>query len=325
MEQITTIFFVLSGVLALVIGFFYFKRDRRPLSFGLGEGPETSLELESNDNLRETYSNFKEKIMEVLSLKFDNIKVIAAGGMGIIASADEKANGRKVAIKTIAPRLQENPKAIRFFLQEVQAIQRMNHPNIIRIFDMVSDGLMYYTMEFLDGESLEQIMEKTGILPTEQIVRIGTHVARALQHCHTNGVVHRDIKPSNIFVTRSDQTSKIIDFGIVQLVNQGSTEYYGGMGTPYYASPEQIKGGEVTGKSDIYGLGVCLFKMATTKYPFPEPLSEGQGPQEMEDLAKLNPNLPSDLVRILHDCLKIDEEERVPAYKLWMDFKKVTL
>ncbi len=297
--------------------------QKKKSSFGLGEGPVTTLELKKDDKLRRTYSNFKEVLFETLSVKYDQIDVIASGGMGIIVSAYDKVNGRKVAIKTISPKLHQDPKAIKFFFQECQSIQKMNHPNIIRIYESANEGFLYYTMEFLQGETLEKAMHRSGILPLEQIVRVGTQIARALQHCHTNGIVHRDIKPSNIFITEKN-VCKILDFGVVKLLNSEIKET-GAIGSPNYPSPEQLQGGRITGKSDIYALGVCLFKMASTQFPYSVSDLVSKIFEAPKNLKQLNPNLSDELVEIIYDCIKLDPNDRCDATVLWSRLRRVTV
>ncbi|EKD27877.1 MAG: Serine/threonine protein kinase, partial [uncultured bacterium] len=301
---ILIIIIIIFFILLLLI-----SRRRNKHYFGLAEGTETTLELKNNPQMRETYSNFKEIMFETLSAKYDNIKVIASGGMGIIVSANEKKSGRKVAIKTISPKLHKNPKAIKYFFQECQAIQKMNHPNIIRIYDTQDEGFLWYVMEFLDGETLDEYMNKTGVLDIASIVRIGTQVARALQHCHSNGIVHRDIKPSNIYMTQKNQTCKIIDFGVVKMLNSEVPET-GAIGSPHYASPEQIQGGKITGKSDIYALGVCLYKMASGQFPYTNIDLNTKVFGKARNIRELKPDLPDELVNIINDCIALSPDDR---------------
>ncbi len=292
-------------------------------SYGLGEGPVTVLELQKDDKLRNTYSNFKEILFDTLSVKYEHIEVIASGGMGIIVSAYDKVHDRKVAIKTISPKLHQDPKAIKFFFQECQAIQKMNHPNIIRIYESANEGFLYYTMEYLQGENLEKLMQRSGIIAIDQIVRIGTQVARALQHCHSNGIVHRDIKPSNIFITEKN-VCKIIDFGVVKLLNS-ETKETSAIGSPNYASPEQLQGGHITGKSDIYALGVCLFKMASTQFPYSVSDLVSKVFEAPKDIKQINPNLSNELIEIIYDCIKLDPHDRCDVTTLWSRLRRVTV
>jgi tRNA A-37 threonylcarbamoyl transferase component Bud32 len=292
--------------------------------FGLAEGPATSMELKKDTQLRVTYSNFREQMFQTLSSKYDDIQVIAAGGMGIIVSALDKYTGQKVAIKTIAPKLHKNPKAIKFFFQECEAIQKMNHPNILRIYESSDEGFLYYVMEFLEGETLEELMTREGILPVKRIVRIGTQVARALQHCHSNGIVHRDIKPSNIFITKNNNVCKIIDFGVVKMLDS-QTHETGAIGSPNYAAPEQLQVGTISGKSDIYALGVCLFKMSSGQYPYDASDLSTKIVEKPKDLKQMNPSIPAELVEIINGCIAMDPKERLDANRLWTRLRAVRI
>jgi serine/threonine-protein kinase len=310
------IFFIFSLIVWMILW-------KRKSHFGLGEGPATVLELRKDDNLRKTYSNFKEVLFDTLSVKYTQMSVIASGGMGVIISAHDKQHNRKVAIKTISPKLQQDPKAIQFFFQECQAIQKMNHPNIIRIYESADEGFLYYTMEYLEGETLENLMQRLGIIPLDQIVRIGTQVARALQHCHSNGIVHRDIKPSNIFITEKN-VCKILDFGVVKLLNSEVKET-SAIGSPNYASPEQLQGGNITGQSDIYALGVCLYKMASAEFPYSVSDLVSKFFEPPKNIKQINPKLSEELVEIIYGCIQLDPNDRYDATTLWTRLRRVTV
>jgi len=316
-------------IIVIIILFIIFKIIQRKIRkknaeihFGLGEGPMTTMELREDPNLRLSYTNFKSEMFNNLSIKYSEVKVIAAGGMGIIVSAIDKETKKKVAIKTIAPKLYNNPKAIKFFFQEFQAIQRMNHPNIIRIYESYNEGFLYYVMEYLEGETLEDLMNRDGILPVMTVVRVGTQVARALQHCHSNGIVHRDIKPSNIFISSKNNSCKIIDFGVVKDLDsevQDSTA----IGSPHYAAPEQLQAGQISGKSDIYALGVCLFKMVSGQYPYDDSdlaTKVFKNPRRIEDFIS---DIPVNLIEIIYDSLALDPKERSSAKDLWERLRNI--
>ncbi len=322
----STIIFISIGVLFILFLFFlYFKRiaKRKKVEMGLAEGPATQMELENDPELRQTYIDFKELMFSTLSLKYENIKVIASGGMGIIVTAIDKKDKKKVAIKTISPKLHKHPKAIKFFFQECQAIQKMNHPNIVRIYDSADEGFLYYVMEFLEGETLEEKINREGVLPVSQIVRIGTQVARALQHCHSNGIVHRDIKPSNIFITKND-ICKIIDFGVVKMLD-AETHETGAIGSPHYAAPEQLQAGKISGKSDVYSLGVCLYKMASGQYPYSVNDLVTKVFEKPKNLKDICPSVSDELIEIINECIAIDPSQRCEATKLWAKLKKINI
>jgi len=320
----TNIYIILIIVLLLIFKLIHRNRKKRhaEVHFGLGEGPMTTMELREDPNLRLSYANFKTEMFASLSVKYNEVKVIAAGGMGIIVSAIDKETKKKVAIKTIAPKLYNNPKAIKFFFQEFQAIQRMNHPNIIRIYDSYNEGFLYYVMEYLEGETLEDLMNREGILPIRSVVRIGTQVARALQHCHSNGIVHRDVKPSNIFISSKNNSCKIIDFGVVKDLDS-ETQDSTAIGSPHYAAPEQLQAGQISGKSDIYALGVCIFKMVSGEYPYDDAdlaTKVFKNPRKIENFRS---DIPAKLVKIIYDSLALDPKERSNAKSLWERLRNI--
>ena len=154
MNTSTTILISIGVFFVFLFVILHIKKEIkiRKVEMGLAEGPATQMELENDPELRQTYHDFKELMFNTLSAKYEDIKVIASGGMGIIVTAIDKQDKKKVAIKTISPKLHKHPKAIKFFFQECQAIQKMNHPNIIRIYDSADEGFLYYVMEFLVGK-----------------------------------------------------------------------------------------------------------------------------------------------------------------------------
>ncbi len=262
------------------------------------------------------YSEQCKKLAESLAGKYKDVQLMAAGGMGIIALATQVETEKKVAIKTILPNLQQDKQALTLFMKECDAIKKLNHPNIIKILEVGESGFLYYVMEYLEGENLKQRM-KRGSIPLPEVLGIGAEMAKAIGHCHDNRIIHRDVKPSNIFLCSSGAI-KLIDFGIVKMIGDtalslGTTR----IGSPDFASPEQLQGGKISGKSDVYSLGVCLFYVLTGKLPykvsdyltkmFDSPLS----------LKELRPNLPSPLIAILNQAIDADPAKRCTSMDLW--------
>ncbi|MBN2144942.1 MAG: serine/threonine protein kinase [Candidatus Aureabacteria bacterium] len=270
----------------------------------------------------------KKRIPSFLSLAFSNsyegIETVAEGGMGIVLSGWDRERMRKVAIKTILPELMGNQEAVKLFLHECQVIQSFNHPNIVRIFEVGQKNFLYYVMEYLDGETVEDIMNREKCLPVELAVKIGTQVSRALNYLHSTGLVHRDIKPSNLFLIRNDVV-KLIDFGVIKLLSSGEkAPSSSSAGSFLYASPEQIQSEEIMGKSDVYSLGICLFYMLTGKLPFSEndPMARIFG--EYKKIQELNPNLSAPLVNLIESCLKPAPVNRISAHELWIRLRAMT-
>ncbi len=203
--------------------------------------------------------------------RFVILDEINRGSMGVIYRARDKVLDEIVALKVLNDYLAADPASLERFKREARAAKRLSHPNIVRIHDMYEVGpKRLLSMEYIPGRDLKTILRKTGPLPCEEIVRIGKAVCEALAHAHSLGIVHRDIKPANIMIT-DDGAIKVTDFGIAKFMLQSADITRSGsqvVGTPLYMAPEQIKGGEVDARSDIYALGVTLYELATGVPPF---------------------------------------------------------
>jgi serine/threonine-protein kinase len=193
---------------------------------------------------------------------------LGAGAFGTVYKARDEVLGRTVAIKTIRLEVlaaSANRGALTRFLREAQVSAQLRHPNIVTVFDVgEAEGVSYLAMEFLDGSSLDKLLELERRLSPIRAAVIGTQVALALAHAHRAGVVHRDVKPANIIVEDADRV-KVTDFGIAMAtyVEQQSTAIGGLLGTPSYMSPEQARGDDLDGRSDIFSLGAVLYEMLT--------------------------------------------------------------
>ncbi len=320
-------FLITLLTIAIVVGVVFWVALRRFKTVSpeppSGNDPDSTTTTTTTVDLKKKYAELNDKLVAILSENYKNIELIAEGGMGVIAKAYDMERQRGVAIKTILPELQQDTHVIELFLQECQVIQAMNHPNVVRIFEVgQSENLYYYIMDFLEGENLDDLMERKKVLTTEQVLKIGTHVARALQHIHSSGLIHRDIKPSNIFITK-DNVAKIVDFGVAKLLNAKVKYHYSSVGSPLYASPEQIRGEEVTGKSDIYSFGVCLFYMLSGQHPFSTADLIAKMFETPKNLRSLNKDVPDSLASIIHYCLNVDPKGRLPAHELWARLRAI--
>jgi serine/threonine-protein kinase len=207
---------------------------------------------------------------QMLSNRYEIRKVLGAGGMGMVYKALDKELGETVAIKTLRPEFMEaDPNALDRFRSEIRLARRISHRNVVRTHDIGEvDGLYYITMEFVEGSSLKDLIVSRGRLPAAAVVSIGKQLCRALEVAHEAGVIHRDIKPQNM-VVESDGTLKVMDFGIARLQARSDGHTQAGMvvGTPEYMSPEQLRGDELDGRSDLYSAGVVLYESLTGKLP----------------------------------------------------------
>ena len=191
--------------------------------------------------------------------------------MGVVYEGFDPIIGRTVAIKTMLPEglsPQEFEEYKTRFQREATAAGKLAHPNIITVYDFGEDnGILYLAMEFLEGKSLEKIVQEQTVLPIETILPIYDQICSALDHAHRNKVVHRDVKPANIMILHNGLV-KVTDFGIAKMMDMGMTQAGQILGTPNYMSPEQVKGRQIDGRSDIFSLGVILYELVTGEKPF---------------------------------------------------------
>jgi eukaryotic-like serine/threonine-protein kinase len=195
------------------------------------------------------------------------VRRIDAGGMGEIWEADDTLLGRRVAIKVLAEELAGDRVALRRFRREARATAKLDHPNVIRVFDFVDGEAPFLVLELLEGHTLADRLRRDGALPPAEAARIAAAVADGLDVAHRAGIIHRDIKPSNIMLTASGGV-KVMDFGIAAAWEAHSTTGQQLLATAAYAPPERITGGRASPAGDLYSLGVVLYEMLTGRPPF---------------------------------------------------------
>ncbi len=234
---------------------------------------------------------------------------IAGGGMGTVYRATNRLIERDVAVKVLHPELITDDGLFRRFLREAKLASNLNHPSIIKFYDIGEDeGLYYIVMEYVDGSDLRQIIADKGPLSARLSLRVAKQVAKGLQHAHDHGVIHRDIKPANILLA-SDQSAKIADLGLARPLTDDTLATGSGqvLGTPAYMSPEQCRGDEVDGRSDLYSLGATLYTLLSGEVPFAGKTLSALIHQVVHDrpipLRSRAPNVPEEVVLLVHRLL----------------------
>jgi eukaryotic-like serine/threonine-protein kinase len=274
---------------------------------------------------------------------YEIVTLLGAGGMGEVYRARDTRLDRTVAIKILSKGFSDDPVRKQRFEREAKIISGMNHPNICTVHDVGSqDGMDYLVMEFLEGESLAQRLEK-GPLPTDQILKVGGEIANALDKAHRSGIIHRDLKPGNIMLTKVN--AKLLDFGLARPTWQSAsqatlttaawrqspvTQEGTVVGTFQYMSPEQVEGKELDARSDIFSLGAVLYEMVTGRKAF-----EGKSQfsmvsaileKEPVPISTIKPMSPRGLDHIIRRCLDKDPDERwQTARDLALELRSINL
>ena len=243
--------------------------------------------------------------------------ILGRGGMGVVYKARQLNLDRSVALKILPPTLSSDSSYVKRFEREARAIAALNHPNIVQIYDVGQEGqTYYYTMEFIDGASLDDILFQRGAVPLERAVRIVARTANALAYTHKRGIVHRDIKSSNIMIDALGIV-KVTDFGLaLQEKTRRMTVEGGIVGTPEYMSPEQASGETATALSDIYSLGVVFYELLTGRVPFEAdtPLGVIRKIQTEEPAPprSIKPEIPPGVEKIILKMMAKDPKKRHP-------------
>ncbi len=250
-------------------------------------------------------------------------KLIASGGMGQIFVATQLPLGRKVALKALRSDLADEADAIARFEREAMAISRLNHPHTVVVYDygvchVEGKDALYLAMEWLEGESLAALITREGMLSPVRAAAIAQQTAESLSDAHAKGVIHRDLKPGNIVLLRGrggEDYVKTVDFGIAKLSDRSSrasiTQLGTVCGTPEFMSPEQGRGEDIDGRSDVYALGLCLFTMITGRIPFShEWPHEVIRMQQTDPLPALPPHCPAALQQIILRCVEKRPDDR---------------
>ena len=194
---------------------------------------------------------------------------IGEGGMGAVFKGVDVMLEREVAIKMLRPELAGNPQIVERFRTEAVTLAKLNHPYIATLYSFIREGDDFFmVMEYVNGETLDDIIRKTGAMTLERAVKLVCQALEGLEHAHSLGIIHRDIKPANMMVTR-EGTMKVMDFGIARVLGTDRLTKAGHLiGTVEYMAPEQVRGEETDGRSDVYSLGILLYEILTGRVPF---------------------------------------------------------
>ena len=246
----------------------------------------------------------------------DILQVIGHGGMGIVLKGFQAALNRLVAVKVLAPHLATSGAARQRFAREAQAAAAIVHPNVMPIFTVDGSGkLPYLVMPYIDGESLQQRIDRQGALETVDILRIGLQVSRGLAAAHAQGLVHRDIKPANMLLERGVDRVLLTDFGLARAADDASLTRTGFIaGTPQFMSPEQARGDSIDTRSDLFSLGSVLYTMCTGRPPFRADSSYGVlrriTDYDPRPIADSQPSVPIWLVSLVNRLLAKRVDDR---------------
>jgi serine/threonine protein kinase len=254
-------------------------------------------------------------LSSALQDRFQVLRELGRGGMGIVFQAYDKQLNEQVAIKVLSPLLSKNSEALERLKREVSSARKVTHQNIIRIHDISeSNGLHFVSMEYFAGTTLKEIIKRDGACSLVKGAQIALQICAGVESAHKQAIVHRDLKSQNIIVNDVGEL-KIIDFGLASSAHmEGMTATGLILGTPEYMSPEQVAGKRADERADIYSLGIILYEMFTGKLPFTGESAIGVGFKQLRDAPEppreVKSQIPSELERIILKALQKDPADR---------------
>jgi serine/threonine-protein kinase len=263
-----------------------------------------------------TESGFERRLRRALGDDYELLEEIGAGGFGRVYRARDLALERDVAIKVLHPALTADPAVMERFRREAQLAARLRHPNIVSIYDITGRaGLTWYSMEYVPGSSVAQVIQRHGTFKLEQTERLLTEALSALEHAHSLGLIHRDLKPENMLI-EPDGRLRITDFGLALALRGGAR--FGGAtsrsGTPQFAAPEQLLGERVDQRADLYSLAAVAYFALLGRPPFsgktPEQILARQTTDDVPSLSPERRDVPGELEDVLRRALRSDPSER---------------
>lgn len=272
---------------------------------------------------------YEKYVGQIFDNRYRIEKLIGIGGMAIVYKATDLLMRRLVAVKILKDEIAGDEQSVKRFKNESRAVSMLSHPNIVNVYDVsVRDNIKYIVMEYVDGITLKNYMRHRQVLNLREIVSYTTQILRALDHAHKKGIIHRDIKPQNIMLLKNGAI-KVMDFGIAKLPNAETvTMTDKAIGTVYYISPEQVSGGQIDARSDLYALGVVLYEMATGRLPFTAETPVSVALMQVNDTAvpprQINPQIPAGLEQIILRAMQKEPDTRYQsAEEMLVHFQKL--
>ncbi|HEY4127663.1 MAG TPA: serine/threonine-protein kinase [Gammaproteobacteria bacterium] len=251
--------------------------------------------------------------------RYELVQELGRGAMGVVYLGKDAKIGRQVAIKTMALADEFDGETLKDvherFFREAETAGRLNHANIVTIYDVGEDqGLAYIAMDFLQGDSLAKFSSSQTLLPMGEALAVAMKVAEGLDYAHKHHVVHRDIKPANIMYDRGSGRVKITDFGIAALTDMSKTKTGTILGSPLYMSPEQVSGNKLDGRSDLYSLGITMYQLLRGELPFEAPSLTGLmfkiANEPHPDVTFLRPDIPATVKVVVDKALQKSPDAR---------------
>ncbi len=252
---------------------------------------------------------------QVLGNRYLLLEKIGGGGMAVVYKAKCTLLNRFVAIKILRSEFINDEEFVKRFKVEAQAVASLSHPNVVSIYDVGhQDDIHYIVMEYVDGMTLKEFINKHGAINWQDAVKITIQICSAIEHAHKNNIVHRDIKPHNILLTK-EGIAKVTDFGIARAVTSSTITMVGStIGSVHYFSPEQARGGFIDEKSDLYSLGIALYEMVTGRVPFDGDTPVSVALKHIQEMPvephKIAPSLPYGVNEIIMKAIQKEQNLR---------------
>jgi serine/threonine-protein kinase len=288
--------------------------------FASDAGTYESPVVSPGENLpQQDTEHWEKRLRRALGDDYELFEALGAGGFGRVYRVRDLHLEREVALKVLHPYLTAEPPVVERFRREAQLAARLHHPNIVEIYDISGRaGLLWYTMEYVQGSNLAQLVDRDGPLPLDLVLQLLQQALLALAHAHAAGLVHRDIKPENLLLA-PDGALRISDFGLA-LALRGEGRFGGATsqsGTPQFASPEQLLGERVDQRSDFYSLAAVAYFILLGETPFPggtpEQILARQTADRFPALHARRPEVPAALESVLQRALRNEVEARYPS------------